>query len=127
MSHFTTLKTKLVDGDLIEGALNEMKVPFERGDHVIRGFLGNKTRAEFRVPTKARSYDIGLRLAGVSYEVVADWWGVRGFEEQVFGRRLEHAYAVVATKQTLAEQGYTLVSEQQERSGEVRLVLRRYA
>jgi hypothetical protein len=125
MSHFTTLKTQLVDGDLIAVALADLKIGFERGNKKIRGFLGQRSEAEFRIPTQARGYDIGIRSDGRTYEVIADWWGVRGFEERDFAGRLTRAYSLAATKSKLADQGFSLVSEQREDNGEVRLVLRR--
>lgn len=125
MSHFTSMRTQLVDGDLIAAALSDLGIKHERGGKRIRGFLGQRTDAEFRVPTKARGYDIGIRKAGEAYEVVADWWGVRGFDENTFAKELDRAYGVAATKTKLVEQGYSLVSEQRETNGEVRLVLRR--
>jgi hypothetical protein len=125
MSHFTTIKTQLVDGDLIAVALADLKIGFDRGTTKIRGFLGQKTEAEFRIPTEARGYDIGIRSAGRTYELIADWWGVRGYDEREFAGRLTRAYSVAATKSKLADQGFSLVSEQREDNGEVRLVLRR--
>ena len=127
MSHFTTIRTVIADGDLLEQALSDLGLRYERGSLTISGWRGRHTQAEFRIFTDAKDYDIGLRQSGGTYELVADWWGVRGFQEKSFGQRLERSYAVAATKRTLTEQGYSLVSEQQEQDGQVRLVLRRYA
>jgi len=66
---------------------------------------------EIKVPTKGGS-DIGFRRTDSGYEVVADWWGVRGLEQKEFLRQLNHRYAYHAARAKLQEQGFNLVSEE---------------
>jgi hypothetical protein len=116
----------MTEGDVVEDALRAMRLKYDRGALKIRGYMGQRTEAEFRIPTHARGYDIGLRRnGGGSYEVVADWWGARGFDQHQFPLDLQRQYAVAATKRTLLQQGFSLVEEAAQPDGEVRLLLRR--
>lgn len=127
MSHFTRIKTKLVNGDLVAQSLAVLGIQFQRGHQTIRGFMGGRTTAEFKIPTSSSSYDIGLNLSNGAYELVADWYGVKNFNQQELVSNLNRVYSVLATKQTLEEQGFNLISETVEKTGEVRLLLRRMA
>jgi len=125
MSHFTRVKTKLVNGDLVAKSLTELGIGFTRGSQTIKGFMGGRTNAEFRIPTSNASYDIGLDFKNGAYEVVADWYGVRNFSQDELVSSLNKTYSVLATKQSLEDQGFDLITESKEKNGEVRLVLRR--
>lgn len=125
MSHFTRLRTSLVDGDLIEEALTEMKRTFTRGVVRVAGYAGNSTGAEFRILTTNPSYDIGLVKKEGGYEIVADWWGIRDTRAEDFSSDLARTYTVLATKRTLTSQGFSVVNEAVDAGGVTRLVLRR--
>jgi hypothetical protein len=125
LSHFTTLKTKLRDGDLVEQALKELGHKFTRKGERIQGWMGRMTTAEFRIVTAAASYDVGLVMGKDGYEVIADWYGVRGIDQKQFVRDLTRTYSTIATKKSLAAQGFACVSEETAKDGKVTLVLRK--
>jgi hypothetical protein len=127
MSHFTRIKTKLVNGDLVAQSLTELGIQFQRGNQTIKGFMGGRTKAEFKIPTSSASYDIGLNLTNGAYEIVADWYGVKNFKQNELVTQLNRTYSILATKQSLENQGFNLISETVEKTGEVRLLLRRMA
>jgi len=127
MSHFTTVRTELRNGDLVAKALDRLGFSFERGQVDIKGYEGQRDAAEFRLPTKDPDYDIGLRRAGDRYEVVADWWGISEHEEKAFAARLNREYAIVATTESLEKQGFREVQFSESPKGEVRILLRRPA
>lgn len=127
MSHFTKIRTTLVDGDLVEEALRELGHRFERGAVDIRGYVRQTVPAEFRISTQSSSYDIGLVKNKGAYEVVADWYGVRGVSQTTFVESLNRVYSVISTKKTLVAQGFNIVSETSENGGATRIVLRRIA
>lgn len=78
MSHFTKMRTTLTDGDVLERSLRDLGHQVERGQVSVRGYRGQRTPVEMRVPTKSSGYDIGFRRDGASaYEMVADWWGIK--------------------------------------------------
>lgn len=122
MSHFTRIKTKMVEKEYLTRALEDLGYKWEAGDLKIGGFLGERARAELKIKVKGR--DVGFRKAGDAYEMVADWWGMGAARDQ-FLQELTRRYAYQAARGQLEAQGFNLVSEEQEKDGRVHLVLRR--
>ena len=127
MSHFSRIRTKMVEKDLVMKALADLGFTVEEGESLqVRGFGGQQTAVDLKVPLKM-SYDIGLRYREKSYEIVADWFGVRGVKQQEFTQRLNQRYAYHAARAKLESQGFDLVEEEVQETGQIRLVLRRMA
>ena len=124
MSHFTTVETRMVESAYLLAALKDLGYTPEQSA-TVRGFAGSSTAGEIKVATGSRGYDIGFRRSGGSYEMVADWWGIRDVNQEEFVRRLTQRYAYHAARAKLEEQGFDLVQEQQQQGGGIHLVLRR--
>ena len=126
MSHFSSIKTQIVDKKYLLAALDDMNFRHEEGQLHVGGFLGQKAPVEIliRIPLSA---DVGLRLNDGVYEVVADWAAVNGLSQKSFLERLTQRYAYHAARGQLEEQGFTLVEETVQQTGQIRLVLRRVA
>ena len=127
MSHFTSLRTQMVDPQWIQAGLRDMGYSPIAGPVSVRGYSGGKTSAEFKISTPSNKYDIGFQKRAEAYDIVADWWGIQGIKQQQFVRQLTQRYAYHATKAKLAEQGFSLVSEETQQTGQIHLVLRRMA
>ena len=127
MSHFTRLKTQMVEREFIVKGLKDMGYTSEVGDLKIRGFAGNRARVEIKVPTSNRGYDIGFVKKGDAYEVVADWYGIRNIDRKRFVEQLTQRYSYHAARTKLEEQGFSLVEEEVEEGQRIHLVLRRMA
>jgi len=125
MSHFTTLKTQIVEKTYLKNALDDLGYAYQEGHLQINGYQGNKTTAEIKLTTQNPNYDIGFRKNSDAYEIVADWWGIKGIEQKTFIETLNQRYAYHAATAKLTEQGFSLVSEEVEESGRIHLVLRR--
>ena len=125
MSHFTQIKTKMVEKEFIIESLKAAGYNCEVGKLEIRGYGGSRLLVEIKVPTKNAGYDIGFRISGDSYELVADWYGIKDINQQQLVQQLTQGYAYHASKAKLEEQGFSLVNEQREKDGQIRLVLRR--
>lgn len=126
MSHFSRIQTQMVDKDFVLKALKDLGFSFEEGEQQVMGFGGQKNQVDIRIPLKM-SYDIGLRKKENSYEIVADWFGVRGINQKEFTQRLMQRYAYHATRAKLEQQGFNMVEEKVEETGQIRIVLRRMA
>lgn len=126
MSHFSRIQTQMSDKDILLKALKDLGFTFQEGDQQVMGFGGQKTAVEIRIPLKM-SYDVGLRKKGSAYEIVADWYGVRGMNQKEFTNKLMQRYAYHATRTKLEEQGFDMVEEKMEETGQIRIVLRRMA
>ncbi len=123
MSHISRVKTTMVNQDFILKALDDLAYRYETGSQAIRGFGGNQVNVDIKISLPF-SYDIGLRKTDQGFEIVADWFGVRGIKQKEFTERLLQRYAYHASRAKLEEQGFTLVEEAEEK-GQIRLVLRR--
>jgi hypothetical protein len=125
VSHFTKVKTQMVEKQYLLDALKDLRYQYEDGDVEISGWRGAKQRAEVKVRTSHAGYDIGFRKNGNCYEMIADWWGIQGISKDSLAEQLNQRYAYHATRAKLESQGFTLVNEESEKDGQIRLVLRR--
>jgi len=127
MSHFSRLKTNLVEKEFLLAALQDMDMKFEEGaDLIVNGFQGANRKADILIKFDV-GYPIGLKLNKGKYEIVADWFGVMGLSKKDFTDKLQQRYAYHAAISRLSEQGFTLVEEKNEENQEIHLVLRRMA
>jgi hypothetical protein len=125
MSHFTTIRTQLVETTYLEKALVDLGHLVQRGPVTVKGYMGNTTRADLKITTANKGYDIGFRRNGAAYELVADWWGIKGMDQGNFVKRLTQRYAYHAAQEALKAEGFSLVEEEQQQDGTLHLVLRR--
>lgn len=123
MSHFSKVKTRIVELLYLQRALKDMNLEFQEGKVKIRGYLGRKMTVDLKVRTRD-GYDIGFVRSGDTYEVVADWEMVKGFTQESFVREVTRRYAYHVVSDQLQVQDYRIVQEHRE--GErVSLTLRR--
>ena len=73
MSHFSKIRTQMVDKAFLIEALQDLSLNFEEGDLTIRGFGGTKTKVEIKIHGKLLGNDIGLKKNNDQYEIIADW------------------------------------------------------
>lgn len=126
MSHFSRIQTQFKETKYLLQALKDLGFTYDEGDQQVIGFGGQKTPVDIRVPLKL-SYDIGFRKSGGKYEIVADWFGVRGINQKDFTQKLMQRYAYHATRDKMQQQGFDMVEEKVEDTGQIRIVLRRMA
>ncbi len=125
MSHFSRIRTQMVNKDYLLNALHDLGFEYEQGDDLnVMDFGRRKSQVEVKVKLP-QSYDIGFRKNGEAYEIVADWFGVQGIKQKDFTEKLNQRYAYHATRAKLEDQGFDLVEEKVEETGQIRLVLRR--
>ena len=125
MSHFTTIKTKIVEKEYLKQALSELGHNYQEGNIQIRGYQGIQTPVAIKILTKNTGYDIGFRQSDNAYEIVADWWGIKDIKQDQFLQQVSQRYAYHAAKAKLEEQGFSLVSEEAQEGDRIHLVLRR--
>lgn len=125
MSHFSRIKTRIKEKEFLLKALVDLGYKAEEGEFELKGFGGERAQVEIRVPMRL-SGGIGFRRSAEGYEIIADWWGVRGIKQTEFTQKLTQRYAYQAALAKLEAQGFALVEEQQEKN-QIRLVMRRMA
>lgn len=127
MSHFTRIKTHMVEKEFLLQALKDLGYSYEEGEVDVRGFAAAQTKAEIKVRTGGfLGREIGFCKTGDSYEMVADWWGIGGPKREEFQQQVTQRYAYHAARTKLEAQGFNLVTEEAH-DGQIRLVLRRVA
>jgi hypothetical protein len=124
MSHFTTLKTRMVEKEPLVAAIRDLGYACREGRGTIRDFEGARTEVEIRIATPSPEFDIGLRQGPGGWEVIADWWGI-GIDRDRFLARLHQRYAYRVARAKLEEQGFALAGEETVKDGRIHLVLRR--
>jgi hypothetical protein len=127
MSHFTTVKTQLADGECLRRALRDLGYRYAEGEAEVRDYSGNRVPVEICVPTRSKDYAVGFRKVGDTYQCVADWDSVRGLKQESFMQQVTQRYAYYAAKASLEAQGFAVATEETLKDGRIHLVLRRMA
>jgi hypothetical protein len=117
----------MVERKYLLKALKDLGYAYEEGEVEIRGFLGDRTNVQIKIPTQDSRYEIGFKLVDGAYEIVADWWGIKEFSQEEFQQQLTRRYAYHVARDKLEAQGFNLVNETVEEDGQIRLLLRRLA
>lgn len=126
MSHFSRIKTKMVEKEYLIGALKDMGYQADEGEKAIKSYGGRTTQVEISIVLKFGT-EIGFRKLDDTYEIVGDWWGALGTKQKEFTGQLLQRYAYHASRAKLEAQGFSLVSEEVDNTGQIRLTLRRMA
>ena len=129
MSHFTTIKTQFVSAAPLKKALADVRAEFNLGEvrenATVGGYRGGTTPADLVVSTRNQGYDLGFRKQGETYELVADWYGIRDVKQADLTARLTQRYAYHTVKEKLDQQGFSLIEEEVKQDKSIHLVLRR--
>ena len=75
MSHFSTLRTKITEAEILTASLKDLGISV-KSDADVRGYNGQRVRADI-VAVLEGEYDLGWsRNADGSFDLIADLWGV---------------------------------------------------
>ena len=75
MSHFSTLRTKITDVEILKSSLRDLGIT-ARNSADVRGYNGQRVRADL-VAVLEGEYDLGWsRNTDGSFDLIADLWGV---------------------------------------------------
>ena len=124
MSHFSTIKLQIKNGEILHQVLQELGYSVEV-DAKVRGYRGDMTYAEY-VIRQNNGYDIGFRRQGEDYEIVSDFWGAKINQTQ-FINNISQKYAHKTLMSTVAEQGFNIEEEETLEDGTLRVVVGRWA
>ncbi len=125
VSHFTTLKTRIVSMDYLKQALEDLGIQYQEGEVEIRGYQGIRTPVELCIATSNPEYQIGFRKTDDTYELVADWYGIEDLTREEFLGRVTQKYSYLVAKDLLEQQDFTVVEEEVDADHTIRLTLRR--
>lgn len=125
MSHFSRIKTRIVNKEHLIKALRDLGHDPKEGKVRIRGFGGQQTDVEVMIPTRNPGYDLGFGKKGETYELVADWYGIRDLQPETFLNQVQQRYAYHAVMDRMTEQGFEIAEEENYEDNTIRLVVRR--
>jgi len=124
MSHFTKVQVQIKSAKDIIECLTEMGYQIVAVKE-ITGYQVRKVKVDFAVKTEG--YSIGFRRNNDGiYEVLADWWGVKGTTQEEFTSKLCVAYAEKKVRKFAQRKGFRLIEEPAESGKQFLLVKRSY-
>ncbi len=123
MSHFTTIKVQIKQGEVLLQVLKELGYQVEQNTQV-RGYMGDKTNAEY-VIKQSNGYDLGFRKNGEGYELVADFWGAE-INQQEFINNISQKYAHKTLMETIQTEGFNVEEEEVLADGTLRVIVGRW-
>ena len=135
MSHFSRVKTRINDKDLLIRCLEDMDLQISQNTE-INGFEGIQS-VDIAVQM-VRGYDVGfLRNSQGSYDGVADGWGVKDTKKEFFvddlkkqleevENRIKRQYALKTIEEETRKKGFNMVEKVEEKDGSIRIVVRRW-
>ena len=125
MSHFTSIRTHIVEREFLLKALDDLGYKVETGNLTVQDLAGDSARAEIKIQLKL-GREVGFRQSGEGYEIVADAWGLGGGLKDL-SQKVAQRYAYHTAISKLEAQGFSLVSEEDGQQGQIHLTLRRMA
>jgi hypothetical protein len=124
MSHFTNVQVQIKSAKDIIECLREMGYQVIN-TKTVTGYGNTMQMVDFAV--KTGGYDIGFRRNSEGiYEILADWWGVKGVMEKEFVSCLCVAYAEKKVRKFAQRKGFRLIEESAESGKQFLLVKRSY-
>ncbi len=105
MSHFSTLRTKVSDAQILVNSLRDLGIEVKT-EAEVRGYNGQSVRADI-VATLEGEYDLGWsRNSDGSFDLIADLWGVAKKHNQTeLINSINQKYAVNKTLSEVQERG----------------------
>ena len=126
MSHFTKIKTKLYNLNILKKSLSDLKLEWTAENQEVRGYKGQKQQAEI-VIHQDNNYDLGFKWNGNEYELVADlmFWD-QAYSVDKFLNQIHQRYAFNLITQVGEKQALQLVETENQETGSIRVLLRKF-
>jgi len=136
MSHFCSVKTKIMDEVCLRKAIEDCGYKVIENTEV-KSYEGEKQKVDFALDLKSK-YGVGFKQTQEGFTVVADWWGVgterikvptkkeENMRENTFMEGINQRYAYRKTLSALEEQGFTLAEETLGEEQEICLTVRQW-
>ncbi len=105
MSHFSTLRTKITDAEILKTSLSDLGISVKDNADV-RGYNGQRLRADL-VAVLEGEYDLGWsENSDGSFDLIADLWGVAKKHNQTeLINSINQKYAVNKTLSQVKQRG----------------------
>ena len=105
MSHFSTLRTKITDAEVLKNSLRDLGINVKT-EVDMRGYQGQRVRADI-VAMLEGEYDLGWsRNSDGSFDLIADLWGVAKKHNQTeLINSINQKYAINKTLTEVKQRG----------------------
>jgi hypothetical protein len=126
MSHFTKIKTKLYNLEILKKSLTDSALETKFESKEINGYNNQKHVAEL-VIEQSNGHDIGFAWNGNEYELVTDlmFWS-QPYSVDKFLNQVNQRYAYNSIVEMSKREGFQLAQSKNPQDGSVRLLLRKF-
>ena len=126
MSHFSKIKTKLYDRNILKKSLSDLKLEWTEQNQQIVGYQKQTHDAEIIVK-QSNNYDIGFKWNGVEYELVTDlmFWAQPYYVDK-FLNQINQRYAYNSIVQVSERENFNFTQSENSQDGSIRVLLTRY-
>ena len=127
MSHFTTIKTEILDPDILKRTLSDLKFEFQENGTIL-GYQGRIESADIAVKI------FGSWQLGFNKRTEDENYGIRGRVEVLNQKKVKEMINLIRTEYAYRKiihetrkRGFSVVQEERSKTGTVKLVLRKVA
>jgi hypothetical protein len=125
MSHFTTVKTQILEKETLLEVLRELRynITFEK---TLKGYRNQVYGVDFQINVGGnpdRQYNIGFIKNGNSYDIVGDLYYIPNHRE-IIGK-IKQNYAKKIVVRNIRRQGYNVIEEKSENNTIKMVVVKR--
>lgn len=127
MSHITTIKTELRDGQILKKTLLKLGYHVVEGGMISGGYGRDRSDVEILATTRAQT--IGFRRSSADaglYEILADWNDNRNRQRELVSDIFQ-IYSQEKVVKAARLRGYSIIRNQRNQKGQVEMVLRKVA
>ena len=127
MSHFTKIKTKLYNLEILKKSLSDFNFICSMQTTNVRGYQSKTHEAEL-VIQQDNKHDIGFKWNGTEYELVTDlmFWS-QDISVDKFLNCLNQRYAYNSIIGVSEKEGFNLTKTETSQTDSIRLVLSRFS
>ena len=127
MSHFTKIKTKLYNLDILKKSLSDLNLEWTTDNNFIRGYQNLTHEAELII-NQSNNHDIGFKWNGNEYELVTDlmFWS-QAYSVDKFLNQVNQRYAYNSIIKVSEKEGFHFTKAENKQDGSVRVLLRKFA
>ena len=126
MSHFTKIKTKIYDLEILKKSLTDLNLEFTAENLEINGYNNQKTSADLIIK-QSNNYDIGFKWNGTEYQMVTDlmFWS-QDYSVDKFLNQINQRYAYNAILNLSGKENFQIKRSENLENGSVRVLLERF-
>ena len=126
MSHFTKIKTKIYDLEILKKSLTDLNLEFTAENLEINGYNNKKASADLIIK-QSNNYDIGFKWNGTEYQMVTDlmFWS-QDYSVDKFLNQINQRYAYNAILNLSGKENFQIKRSENLENGSVRVLLERF-